>query len=337
MNGENGVTILTGIKPTGKPHLGNYIGAMRPALRLATDRRALFFIADYHALTAAGNASELRRLTYDVAASWLAAGLDPEGVIFYRQSDVPETFELFWLLCCVTPKGMMNRAHAYKAAVDYNLSLGQAPDIGVSMGLYGYPVLMAADILLFDANFVPVGKDQTQHVEMARDIADRFNNLFGAVLAVPDLLHGDDLEPIRGIDGRKMSKSYNNAIPLFATRDELRKLLRSYKTDSGAPDAPKGPGANGLFQIYAAFVDRDSAASVYDALASGNMTWGKLKDLTFDAIDADLTLLRQRFVGIRDDTAELDRVLYQGAMKARAVARNTMRRVHHAVGVGSHP
>jgi tryptophanyl-tRNA synthetase len=231
---------------------------------------------------------------------------------------------------------MMNRAHAYKAAADKNLNLRQGPDIGVSMGLYGYPVLMAADILLFDANFVPVGTDQAQHIEMARDIAERFNGLFGAVLTVPEVLHSDDLEPIRGIDGRKMSKSYENAIPLFATSDELRKLLRSYKTDSTAADAPKNPGANGLFQIYTAFVDRDSAAFVYAALVSGNMTWGKLKELTIEAIDAELTLLRQRFVGIRDDIAELDRVLCHGATKARTIARNTMRRVHDAVGVGGH-
>lgn len=328
--------ILTGIKPTGKPHLGNYLGAMRPALRLAKNGRAMIFIADYHALTTMTDPNELRGLTYEVAASWLAAGLNPEDVTFYRQSEVPETFELFWLLCCITPKGMMNRAHAYKAIVDKNSSLGQAADVGINMGVYGYPVLMAADILLFDATFVPVGKDQAQHVEMARDIAERFNASFGSVLTVPELFHCDDREPIRGIDGRKMSKSYGNAIPLFASSDELWKLLRAFKTDSTAANEPRDSNANGLFRIYSEFVDADEAAVVHEALLSGDMTWGKLKELTFEAVDAAVAPLRQRYRDMRNDIAELERILSHGAAKARTLARRTMLRVRGAVGVASH-
>ncbi len=330
------MTILTGVKPTGKPHLGNYLGAMRPALSLARDTRAMLFIADYHALTTMTNRDELRRITYEVAASWLAAGVDPECVNFYRQSDVPETFELFWLLCCATPKGMMNRAHAYKALVEENSLLGQAPDVGVNMGIYGYSILMAADILLFDVNFVPVGKDQAQHVEMARDIAERFNGSFGAVLTVPELLQSDDRPPILGIDGRKMSKSYDNAIPLFASSDELRKLLRAYKTDSTAVGAPKNPDANGLFGIYADFADADRGTAVCNALLSGDMTWGQLKELTFEVVDADLAPLRERYTELRNDTAELERILSRGAAKAHTIARETMRRVRDAVGVAGH-
>lgn len=324
--------ILTGIKPTGKPHLGNYLGAMRPALELAQNGSAMLFIANYHALTTVTDAGELRSLTYDVTASWLAIGLDPERTVFYRQSDIPETFELFWLLCCVTPKGMLNRAHAYKAIVDADVALGRAPDAGVNMGIYGYPVLMAADILLFDTNFVPVGTDQAQHVEMARDIAERFNRSFGPVLTVPELLLSRGREPLLGVDGRKMSKSYDNAIPLFASRDALRKLLRAYKTDSSDARAPKDPDANGLFGIYAGFADAAQAAAVRTALLSGDMTWGKMKDLTFEAVDAHLAPLRERYAALRSDETALDRILLNGATKARAIAGETMQRVRAAVG-----
>lgn len=329
------MTILTGVKPTGKPHLGNYLGAMRLALTLAKDHHTMIFIADYHALTTMTDAGELRRLTYEVAASWIAAGLDPECVTFYRQSDVPETFELFWLLSCATPKGMMNRAHAYKAIVDENARLEQAPDVGVNMGIYAYPVLMAADILLFDVNLVPVGSDQTQHVEMVRDIARRFNDSFGAILTIPELLHTKNRTSILGVDGRKMSKSHDNAIAMFASSDELRKSLRAYKTDSTAANAPKDPDANGLFRIFSNFADVATAVSVCEALVSGEMTWGKLKKLTFEVVDADIAPMRERYDEIRNDTTELERILSRGAGNARAIARETMRRVHDAVGVAS--
>ncbi|MEO7039859.1 MAG: tryptophan--tRNA ligase [Candidatus Elarobacter sp.] len=326
------MTVLTGVKPTGKPHLGNYLGAMLPALRAGEGRRPLLFIADYHALTTVTNAAELRRLSYEVAATWLAIGLDPETATIYRQSDIPETFELFWLLCCATPKGLMNRAHAYKAMLDENAQLGRDPDAGVNMGLYDYPVLMAADILLFDVNLVPVGKDQGQHVEMTRDIAERFNHAYGPVLVVPELLPTAEPEPILGLDGRKMSKSYDNAIPLFAASDELRKLLRRYTTDSTAADAPKDPDANGLFRIYADFASTDEASAVRAALAAGRMTWGALKELAFETIDARVAPLRERYDELIAQPQELERILLVGAEKARTTARATMRRVRAAVG-----
>ncbi len=275
----------------------------------------MLFIANYHALTTVIDAGQLRCFTYDVAASWLAAGLDPERVVFYRQSDVPETFELFWLLCCTTPKGMMNRAHAYKAIVDEDLALGRATDAHVNMGTYGYPILMAADILLFDANLVPVGTDQTQHVEMARDIAQRFNRSFGPVLTVPELLLSCDHDPFLGIDGRKMSKSFDNAIPLFASSDELQKLLGAYKTDSTDARAPKDPGTNGLFSIYAEFVDAEKAAAVRKALLEGDMSWADLKCLTFETVDEELSPLRQRYDRMRDDVAMLEHTLTRGGAR----------------------
>ena len=324
--------VLTGVKPTGKPHLGNYLGAMRPALQASENRQTMLFVADYHALTTVTDRDDLRRQTYEVAATWLAIGLDPATITFYRQSDVPETFELFWLLCCVTPKGMMNRAHAYKASLDENAALGRDPDAGVNMGVYDYPVLMAADILLFDANLVPVGKDQGQHIEMARDIAERFNNTFGDVLVVPEALPMAEPEPIEGLDGRKMSKSYDNTIPLFAASADLRKLLRRFKTDSTAADAPKDPDSNGLFRIYADFAAPDDAARVRAALLAGETTWGALKQQAFETIDARVTPMRERYEALIANPAELERILAEGAVKARAIARETMHRVRAAVG-----
>jgi tryptophanyl-tRNA synthetase len=326
------LTVLTGVKPTAMPHLGNYLGAMRPALQAAEGHRAMLFIADYHALTTMKDAAELRRLTYEVAATWLAIGLDPDRVIIYRQSDIPETFELFWLLCCATPKGLMNRAHAYKAMLDENAELGRDPDAGVNMGIYDYPVLMAADILLFDVNLVPVGKDQGQHIEMTRDIAERFNSTFAPVLVVPEPLPTTEPELILGLDGRKMSKSYDNGIPLFAPSAELRKLLRRFKTDSTAADAPKDPDANGLFRIYADFASAGEAAAVRNALLAGELTWGALKDRAFDAIDAHVAPMRRRYDELIAHPDELERILRRGAEEARTVARATMGRVRKAVG-----
>jgi tryptophanyl-tRNA synthetase len=326
-------TVLTGIKPTGKPHLGNYLGAMLPALELARSHRALLFIADYHALTDPAEAKTVRAQTYEVAAAWLATGLDPEHVTFYRQSDIPEVFELFWLLSCATPKGMMNRAHAYKALVDANDQHLRDPDHGVNMGLFAYPVLMASDILLFDVDAVPVGKDQSQHVEMARDIAQKFNREFGDVLRVPELFLASEPELVLGLDGRKMSKSYDNTIPLFASRDDLSKLLRRYKSDSSAADAPKDPDANGLFRIYAAFAAPADAAAARAALVAGAMTWGELKGRTLEALDATVAPMRERYHALLGDTAQIDRTLADGARRARPLAAATMRRVRRAVGV----
>jgi len=326
------VSVLTGIKPTGQPHLGNYLGAMRPALRLAEGRQAMFFVADYHALTTLTPPSLLRRLTYEVAASWLAIGLDPGRTIFYRQSDIPQIFELFWLLCCATPKGMVNRAHAYKALLEANTRAGRDQDQSVNMGLYNYPILMASDILLFDANVVPVGTDQAQHVEMARDIAARFNARFGPVLSVPDLLVMGDSEPITGLDGRKMSKSYGNTIPLFTSSGDMQRLFLRDRTDSSRANAPKDPDTNGLFRIYSQFVSADETAAVHAALRSGQMTWRHLKEVTATAVEAELGDARDRYETLVHQPDELERIFALGAAKARPIAEETLQRVRRALG-----
>ncbi len=323
---------LTGTKSAGQPHLGNYLGAMLPALRLAEGHQAMFFVADYHALTTLTTPSLLRRLTYEVAASWLAIGLDPDRATLYRQSDIPQIFELFWLLSCATPKGMMNRSHAYKMLLETNVQLERDQDAGVNMGLYNYPILMAADILLFNANTVPVGMDQAQHVEMARDIAARFNARFAPVLSVPDLLIVGDPEPIAGLDGRKMSKSYGNTIPLFASREELDRLFFRYQTDSSASNEPKDPDTNGLFRIYAKFVSVEEAASIEGALRRGQVTWRHLKELTAAAVEAKLHGARSRYETLVGDPDELERIFALGAAKARPIAVETLRRVRQALG-----
>jgi len=241
----NQLTLLTGIKTTGTPHLGNFAGAIRPAIEASRNPgvRAYYFLADYHALINVWDPDAMARSTLEIAAAWLALGLDPERCVLYRQSDIPEIFELTWMLSCLTAKGLMNRAHAYKAAVAENEAAGLAedPDRGITMGLYNYPVLMAADILMFKADRVPVGRDQLQHLEMTRDIAARFNHHFGEHLALPEALIQDESAVIAGLDGRKMSKSYGNVIPIFGTSKQLRKLIMRIKTDSSPPEAPKDP------------------------------------------------------------------------------------------------
>ncbi len=245
-------TSLTGIKPTGEPHLGNLIGAIEPAIAMAGEHESLYFIADYHALTTARDPELLRQWTRSVAATWLAAGLDPHRTIFYRQSDVPETFELTWILSCVTGKGLMNRAHAYKAARDANLAAGEDPDAGINMGTYNYPILMAVDILIMEADLVPVGRDQAQHVEIAADIAGSFNHVYGSGyrFRIPEAVIPAETtgHTLPGLDGRKMSKSYDNYIPLFLPAAKLRKLVRRIPTDSTPVEAPKDPDASAVFQ-----------------------------------------------------------------------------------------
>jgi tryptophanyl-tRNA synthetase len=329
---------LTGIKPTGAPHIANYIGAIRPALALTAEYDSFYFIADYHALTSVRNARELTDLTYEVAAAWLAMGLDPERSTLYRQSDLPETFELAWILNCITPKGMMNRAHAYKAAVDQAVAEGLEPDAHVNMGLYSYPVLMAADIVLFSAHVVPVGKDQSQHVEYARDLAQRFNHTYGETLRVPELLISPTAANIIGSDGRKMSKSYGNQIPLFAESAPLKKIIRRYKTDSSGADEPKDAENSGLFQIYREIVPADDAAAVKKALEAGEMTWGALKDLVFETVDGFLEEPRERYRELMADRRQIDRILLDGAERARPEARDLLARTREAIGrVELHP
>jgi tryptophanyl-tRNA synthetase len=324
---------LTGIKPTGVPHIANYIGAIRPGLALTAEYDTYYFIADYHALTVIKDAAELTRLTYEVAAAWLAMGLDPAKSTIYRQSDLPEVFELSWILGCITPKGLMNRAHAYKAAVAEAEAEGkQDVDAGVNMGLFSYPVLMAADILLFSVDAVPVGRDQSQHIEYTRDIARRFNAIYGDVLTIPELVQSPTAASIIGDDGRKMSKSYGNVVPLFADSNTLRKLIRRYKTDSTGAHEPKDPDGSGLFQIHHEIAPAEDTSEVRRALESGEMPWGQLKDIVFELLEAFLKQPRERYRELMADKAQIHRILMEGAERARPEAAALLGRVRHAIG-----
>lgn len=330
---------LTGIKPTGEPHLGNFIGAIRPALRLAEQYEAMYFIADYHALTNLRDADLMRHYSRSVAATWIAAGLDPERITLYRQSDVPETFELTWVLSCVTGKGLMNRAHAYKAARDKNAAAGNDDlDAGVNMGLYNYPVLMAADILIMDSDVVPVGKDQSQHVEYAADIAGSFNHLFGGEhhkLKIPQLIvpEADTGKTLPGTDGRKMSKSYGNTIPLCVSEPQLKKLVRRIPTDSTPVEDPKDADSSPAFQILEQFAPSDVAAATRKRLEAGGMGWGDLKNLLFEVLNDQLGPLRARYDALMAPGSELDDILAAGAERARARARVVLGNVREATGV----
>lgn len=327
--------VLTGIKPTGSPHIGNLLGAIRPALRLADEGlEAMYFIADYHALTTVKSAAEMRQLTYEVAATWLAMGLDPERTQFYRQSDVPEIFELAWVLSCFTSKGWMNKAHAYKAAVAAAQERGeQDVDAEINIGVYSYPVLMAADILAFDVDIVPVGKDQVQHVEIARDIAQRINHVYGAeVLRLPKAKLDDTTAIVPGVDGRKMSKSYGNQIPLFAAPKQMKKVVNQIVTDSTPPEAPKDPDASTIFQIFKAVASADEARELADRYRAG-IGWGDAKKALLDRLEVELGEARGRYDALMADPAKLDALLATGAAKARATARRTLDRVRTAIGI----
>jgi tryptophanyl-tRNA synthetase len=321
---------LTGIKPSGTPHVGNYLGMYKPALDLVSSYDAYYFIADEHALTSIRNADELRQLSYEAAATWLALGLDPEKVLIYRQSDVPEIFELTWILQCVTPKGLLNRAHAYKAVADENEAAGRTADDGVSMGLYNYPVLMAADILIVDANVVPVGVDQKQHVEIARDIAEAFNRAYGDVLVLPEPI---TFPIIAGPDGRKMSKSYGNVIPIFAEPKEQRKLVMRIVTDSRKPEDPKDPESDNLFKIFEYFGDAPDVADVRSRYIQGGIGYGEVKEKLSDALELRFAEPKGRYDELMADTSRLDEILASGAKRVGAVAGTTLGRVRKAVGL----
>lgn len=325
--------VLTGIKPTGDLHIGNYIGAIAPAIELSNqaDMRPVYFIADYHALTSMQNAEELHNRTYEIAAAWLAFGLNPEKVLFYRQSDIPEIFELNWILSCQTSKGLLNRAHAYKAKVEENLAAGRDPDAGVNMGLFNYPVLMAADILLFQANLVPVGKDQIQHVEIARDIAETFNRTYGETFTLPEALISEDSAVIPGLDGRKMSKSYGNVIPLFVDEKKLRKLIFKIKTDSKPPEEPKDPNDSILVDIYRAFATPEEIADYEQKFREG-ISYGDAKQLLFEAVNRKLEEPRRRYHELIHDKERLNQLLENGAERAREVARPFMNDIRRKIG-----
>ena len=321
---------LTGIKPSGTPHVGNYLGMYKPALDLANTHEAYYFIADEHALTTVRDPDEMRRLSYEAAASWLALGLDPDSVVLYRQADIPEVFELAWILSCVTPKGLMNRAHAYKAAVDENTAAGRPPDDGVVMGLYNDPVLMAADILIVDANVVPVGEDQKQHVEIARDIADTFNRIYGDVLVLPEPL---TFPIVVGPDGRKMSKSYGNVWPIFAPPDEQRKLVMRIVTDSRPPDEPKDPESDNLFKTFAFFGAPEDVDSVRKRYLDGGIGYGEVKTMLANALQQRFEEPRRIYEELMADTSRINAILAAGAERARKMTRATLGRVRRAVGI----
>lgn len=324
---------LTGIKPSGTPHIGNYLGAIRPALELVREYDAYYFIADEHALTTVRDAAELRRLSYEVAAVWLALGLDPERVVVYRQSDIPELFELAWILSCVTPKGLLNRAHAYKDAVTENERAGRAPDDGVSMGLFNYPVLMAADILIVDAHVVPVGGDQKQHVEMARDIAEAFNRTYGDVLVLPEPLIAEEVATVTGLDGRKMSKNYGNVIPIFAPPDEQRKLVMRIVTDSRRPEEPKDPEHDNLFKIYEHFAPADRVEAMRRRYLEDGVGYAEVKTELADLLQQTFAGPYARYEALMNDPTAIDDILALGTRRARAIAAATLQRVRRAVGL----
>ena len=326
--------VLTGITTTGTPHLGNYVGSIRAAVRASRQPgvQSFYFLADYHALIKCDEPARIQRSTLEIAASWLAAGLDPEHVTFYRQSDIPEIPELTWLLTCVTGKGLLNRAHAYKAMLDKNAAAGADPDSDVSAGLFMYPVLMGADILMFKAHHVPVGRDQIQHIEMARDMAASFNHLYGEHLVPPEALIDDNVALLPGLDGRKMSKSYDNTIALFGPREQLRKQIMGIVTDSRAPGEPKDTEGSALYQIYRAFADDAEAAAFAQAFADG-IAWGDAKQALFERIDAEIGPMRERYEHLIAHPEEVERLLLRGAEKARAIATPFMAALRHAVGL----
>ncbi|HET6432030.1 tryptophan--tRNA ligase, partial [Dyella sp.] len=320
------------------PHLGNYVGAIRPAI--AASRRAevdaFYFMADYHALIKSDDPARIERSRLEIAATWLAAGLDPERVTFYRQSDVPEIPELTWFLTCVTAKGLLNRAHAYKAAVDKNVAEGEDADAGITAGLYMYPVLMAADILAFNAHQVPVGRDQIQHIEMARDIAQRFNHIYGRdFFVLPEALIEEQVATLPGLDGRKMSKSYDNTIPLFAAGAKgMREAILRIVTDSRVPGEPKDADSSALFTLFRAFASEAESQVFRTALEEG-IGWGEAKQVLYERIETDIAPMRARYEELMARPAQIEAILQDGASKARAVARPLLAQLRDAIGLRS--
>ncbi|MHC8399234.1 tryptophan--tRNA ligase [Pseudomonas sp. MDT1-17] len=331
--------ILTGITTTGTPHLGNYAGAIRPAIVASRDSNAdsFYFLADYHALIKCDDPLRIQRSRLEIAATWLAGGLDVDRVTFYRQSDIPEIPELTWLLTCVAAKGLLNRAHAYKASVDKNVETGEDPDAGITMGLYSYPVLMAADILMFNAHKVPVGRDQIQHVEMARDIGQRFNHLFGQgkeFFTMPEALIEESVATLPGLDGRKMSKSYDNTIPLFSSAKEMKDAISRIVTDSRAPGEAKDPDNSHLFTLFQAFATAAQADEFRSELLQG-LGWGEAKNRLFQLLDNELGESRERYYQLIERPADLEDILQIGARKARSVATPFLHELREAVGLRS--
>ncbi|MAA86120.1 MAG: tryptophan--tRNA ligase [Haliea sp.] len=328
--------VLTGITTTGTPHLGNFVGAIRPAIAASRDpaTESFFFLADYHALIKCQDPAQVRQSSKEIAATWLALGLDTERAVFYRQSDIPEITELTWILCCNAAKGLMNRAHAYKAAAQANEEAGEDPDFGVTMGLFNYPVLMAADILMFGAQRVPVGKDQIQHLEMARDIAQRFNHNFAPLFTLPEAVVDDHVAVLQGLDGRKMSKSYHNTIPLFLPEKQLRKAINKIKTNLLEPGEPKDPDDSTVFQIWSAFASAEDTARMRADFEAG-IAWGEAKRQLFELVNDTLAPARERYEALLNDPGQIEAVLQRGAERARAHSVPLLAQVREAVGIGA--
>lgn len=328
-------TVLTGITTTGTPHLGNYVGAILPAIAASRQDnvKTFYFLADYHALIKCQDPERVSRSTLEVAATWLAMGLDTQQTVFYRQSDIPEITELNWILSCLTAKGLMNRAHAYKAAVAENETLqAKDPDQGITMGLFCYPVLMAADILMFNATKVPVGKDQIQHLEMTRDVAARFNHHYQPLFVLPEPVIEDNTAVLAGLDGRKMSKSYNNTIPLFAPEKQLRKLIMKIKTNSLLPGEPKDPDTCTLFSIYQAFANEQEIDALRQRYAEG-IAWGEMKQFLFEYLNEILAEPRERYEALLRSPNHIEKVLQEGAQQARTYSVPFLQQVREAVGI----
>tara|TARA_A100001015_G_scaffold29062_1_gene32300 strand:- start:727 stop:1719 length:993 start_codon:yes stop_codon:yes gene_type:complete len=324
--------VLTGIKPTGLPHIGNYFGAIRPALDLSQKYDSFYFIADYHALTTIKDPKLMTEYTLNIAAAWLALGLDPDKTIFYKQSDITEIFELSWILSCFSAKGLLNRAHAYKSAVDENLKTHHDMDHNINHGIYAYPVLMAADILLFNTDLVPVGSDQKQHIEIARDIAEAINNVAGPVLKVPEPLIQDDTKLVPGIDGLKMSKNYNNTIPIFLPEKQLRKKVMQIVTDSTPVEAPKNAVECNVFKLFALFNNDDEQANLAKRYSAGGLGYGTVKQELFDTIMSFFKLARSDYDKIIEKPEYCSRLLAEGKQKAKEIASQTLIKVKYALG-----
>jgi len=327
-------TVLTGITTTGTPHLGNYVGAIKPAIQSSRKSgvQSFYFLADYHALIKCRDPEVVHRSTLEIAATWLALGLDTDRAVFYRQSDIPEITELTWLLTCITAKGLMNRAHAYKAAVQENIDKGEDADFAIAMGLFSYPILMAADILMFNAHDVPVGRDQVQHLEMARDIAQRFNHHFGEHFVLPNAVVDDNVSVLPGQDGRKMSKSYGNTIPLWLPEKKLRKSIMKIVTNSLEPGEPKQSEGSALFAIYSAFANAEQREGMKQAFADG-VGWGDAKQQCFELINAELSEARSAYDELISEPARIEERLQAGAERAREITVPFIHRLRDAVGI----
>jgi len=328
------VRVLTGITTTGTPHLGNYVGAIRPAIEASKDvsTEAYLFLADFHALIKNQDPDQVAQSSREIAATWLALGLDPEKTFFYRQSDVPEIAELSWILSCSAAKGLMNRAHAYKAAVQANEVAGEDPDFAVTMGLFSYPILMAADILIFNAHKVPVGRDQIQHVEMARDIAQRFNHHYGDIFTLPEAVTDDNVAVLQGLDGRKMSKSYGNTVALFGTPKQLQKSINKIKTNLLEPGDPKDTDDSTVFQIWCAFASCAERDRMRAAFADG-IAWGEAKKQLFERVNDELAPARASYERLMASPTEVEEILQQGADRLRPKSQALIEQVRRAVGL----